>query len=105
VAGEIDGKTLNASRDHHFVPKLLLRPWLVDAADGQRALLGYWWDSRTQKLAVKRKGLEAFCFQLDLLTLASHHLGRDALERVFLVRSILGAPLRATFCWSEDRTA
>jgi Protein of unknown function (DUF4238) len=75
--------TLSTPRDHHFVPKLLLRPWLVQSPDGQRELLGYWWDCRGQKLTIKRKGLDAFCVQLDLLTLKNHHLGRDAIERVF----------------------
>jgi hypothetical protein len=60
---------------HHFVPKLLLRPWLVEQ-DGQRNLHGYWWNTRTQKLACKKRGLEAFCFQLDLNSDAMH-------ERVF----------------------
>lgn len=31
----------------------------------------------------KEKGLDGFCFQLDLLTLKSHNLGRDAIERIF----------------------
>ena|GEM_PF-1007642 len=69
---------------HHFVPKLLLRPWLVEQ-DGQRNLHGYWWNTKThnQKLACKKRGLEAFCFKLDLLSLRAHKLGRDAIERVF----------------------
>jgi len=29
------------------------------------------------------RGLDSFCFQLDLLTLKKHSLGRDAIERVF----------------------
>jgi hypothetical protein len=74
---------LSKARDHHFVPKLLLRPWLVQSQNGQRELHGYWWDGRSQKLTIKRKGLDAFCVQLDLLTLKNHHLGRDAIERVF----------------------
>lgn len=74
---------LSKARDHHFVPKLLLQSWLVQSPDGQLELHGYWWDVRGQKLTIKRKGLKAFCVQLDLLTLKSHHLGQDAIERVF----------------------
>ena len=70
-------------RDHHFVPKLLLRPWLIESADGQWNLFGYWWNSRKQRLDLKRRGLNAFCWQLDLLTLKRHHLGRDVMEKVF----------------------
>ena len=46
-------------------------------------LNGYWWDPRQERLACKRKGVRAFCFRLDLLTLSSHGLGRDALEKLF----------------------
>lgn len=73
---------MQISDKHHYVPKLLLRPWLVEQ-DGHNNLYGYWWDAKTQKLACKKKGLDAFCFQLDLLSLHAHKLGRDALERVF----------------------
>lgn len=74
---------LSNARDHHFVPKLLLRPWLVESPHGQRELHGHWWDARTQNLKIKRKGLDAFCFQPDLLTLKNHQIGPDAIERVF----------------------
>lgn len=73
---------MQVSDKNHYVPKLLLRPWLIEQ-DGQKNLYGYWWDTKTQKLACKKKGLDAFCFQLDLLSLHAHKLGRDALERVF----------------------
>ena len=32
---------------------------------------------------LKRRGLNAFCWQLDLLTLKRHQLGRDVIEKVF----------------------
>jgi Protein of unknown function (DUF4238) len=73
---------VQVSDKNHYVPKLLLRPWLIEQ-DGQRNLYGYWWDTKTQKLACKKKGLDAFCFRPDLLSLHAHKLGRDALERVF----------------------
>jgi Protein of unknown function (DUF4238) len=66
------------ARDHHFVPRFLLRPWCVGGL-----LHGYWWDRRRGELACKRKGPKGFCLQLDLLTLRAHDLGRDALERIF----------------------
>jgi hypothetical protein len=66
------------SRRHHFVPQFLLRAW----ANGD-LLDGYFWDSREQKIFCKTRGSKAFCFGIDLLTLKSHALGRDALEKLF----------------------
>jgi hypothetical protein len=66
------------SRQHHFVPQFLLRPWAV-----QDMLRGYWWDVRHGELASKHRGTKSFCRQLDLLTLNAHGLGRDALEKIF----------------------
>jgi hypothetical protein len=62
------------SHKHHFVPKLLLRPWLREGPGGQLNLWGYHWDHRRAQLACKRRGLDAFCFQIDLLTLQAHAL-------------------------------
>ena len=66
------------AHEHHFVPAFLLRPWCVEGL-----LQGYWWDDRRGELARKRKGTRGFCWQLDLLTLRAHSLGRDAIEKVF----------------------
>ena len=66
------------ARKHHFVPEFLLRPWSLGGV-----LRGYWWDARRDELACIRKGAKGFCRQLELLTLRSHSLGRDALEKVF----------------------
>lgn len=71
------------SRNHHFVPKLLLRPWLVREPTGHHNLWGYWWDAERRRLVLKRRGLNSFCCQIDLLSLQAHHLGRDAIERFF----------------------
>lgn len=75
--------TNQVSKNHHFVPKLLLRPWLVKKPTGDGVLRGYWWNPHSSTLACKIRGLDSFCFQLDLLTLKEHSLGRDAIERVF----------------------
>jgi hypothetical protein len=74
---------MQESRNHHFVPKLLLRPWLVQEANGYRNLWGYWWNAERRRLVQKRRGLNSFCCQIDLLSLQAHHLGRDAIERFF----------------------
>ena len=71
------------SRRHHFVPELLLKPWLVEMPPRQYKLWGYWWDPHKNALACKRLGLNSFCNQLDLLTLKAHNLGRDVIERLF----------------------
>lgn len=46
-------------------------------------LSGYWWDPHSKTLRCKIRGLDSFCFQLDLLTLSKHPLGRDAIETIF----------------------
>src|SRR5687768_932685 len=73
------------SRRHHFVPEALLRPWLVDQ-NGQSVLQGYHWHPYHQTLSCKRRGLDAFCNQIDLLTLNTHPQGVDAIERSFFAK-------------------
>ena len=70
------------SRRHHFVPKFLLRPWVIDFR-GNAILQGYWWDPRAQQLRCKRRGMEAFCNLVDLLTLNSRHVRGDDIERLY----------------------
>lgn len=71
------------AKKHHYVPKFLLRPWLISNSNNQRVLHGHYWDGRRGLMREKVKGLDAFCFQLDLLTLKAHNLGKDAIERIF----------------------
>lgn len=66
------------ARDHHFVPRFILRPWATNGL-----LKGYCWDPRRNALRYKLKGPSGFCAQLDLLSLSAHDLGRDAIERIF----------------------
>lgn len=73
----------NKSRNHHFVPKLLLRPWLRQEAGNQKVLCGHYWNDRRGQLDKKCRGLDSFCSQLDLLTLKSRVTDPDALERIF----------------------
>lgn len=73
----------NEARKHHFVPKLLLRPWVQPNASNQNVLCGHYWNEWHGQMDKKSKGLDGFCSQLDLLTLKSHNLGRDAIERIF----------------------
>lgn len=65
------------------MPKLLLRPWQIENPPNQYNLLGYYWDARLRALRCKKRGVDSFCLQLDLLTLRSNPRGRDAVERVF----------------------
>lgn len=71
------------SKRHHFVPKLLLKPWLLENQQQQPVLRGYYWDQKSSSVRCKEKGMDAFCNQIDLLTLKAHQKGRDALEKVF----------------------
>lgn len=73
---------MQESRNHHFVPKFLLRPWMVEDPHGHLNLWGYWWDPQRRRLIQKRRGLNSFCCQLDLLSLQEHNLGKDAIERL-----------------------
>ena len=75
--------TEQEARNHHFVPKLLLRSWVHRNIKDQKVLCGHYWNSWRGQMDRKYKGLDGFCFQLDLLTLKSHNLGRDAIERIF----------------------
>ncbi|MBY0322276.1 MAG: DUF4238 domain-containing protein [Reyranella sp.] len=68
---------------HHFVPKFLMNPWVVQTGTGQRSLMGYYWDERQRRVRCKIRGLDSFCYQIDLLSLRHHQLGIDAIERVF----------------------
>lgn len=62
----------------HFVPKLLLRPWLVG-----NNLHGYYWHPWRNQLACNARGLDAFCNQLDLLTLRAAGRKRYDIEKIF----------------------
>jgi len=58
-------------------------------------LRGHYWDSHANEMRIKRRGLNSFCCQLDLLSLRRHELGRDAIERQFFGRvDTLGAIAR-----------
>lgn len=74
---------MQESRRHHYVPEFLLNPWLVTHRSTQNVLIGYWWNVRTGELEFKLRGAKSFCFQMDLLTLSNHDLGRDAIEWIF----------------------
>lgn len=71
------------SISHHYVPKLLLRPWLKEEPLGQHNLSGYYWDDKGEKFRCKRSGLKSFCYEDNLLTLHAHPHGKDAIERQF----------------------
>ena len=60
------------------MPRLVLRPW---ARSG--VLWGYHWDARRGVVRVRKRGVGAFCKELDLLSLAASGLRPDALEREF----------------------
>ena len=66
------------SRKHHYVPKFLLEPWVVNDV-----LNAYYWDEWTGKIKCKKRGARFFCNEVDLLTLKDKQLESDALERTF----------------------
>lgn len=72
-------KSKNIRRENHFVPKGLLRQWFW----ADQNLRGYWWDIRHSTLQLKERGLNGFCFQLDLLTTHTKEGMSDQLERDF----------------------
>lgn len=72
----------NPARKHHFVPKLLLRPWLIE-----ENLHGYYFDINKRKLQRKLQcrilGLDGFCYGQDLWSFKTDKRGKDAIEREF----------------------
>ncbi|RTL72536.1 MAG: DUF4238 domain-containing protein [Hyphomicrobiales bacterium] len=66
------------TRDHHYVPRFLLRPWTRAGI-----LWGYYKGVPRADLRVRKLGVGAFCKQLDLLSLKASGLRPDALEREF----------------------
>lgn len=66
------------TREHHYVPRFLLRPW---TRAGE--LWGYYRGTPHGDLRVKKLGVGAFCKELDLLSLKASGLRPDALEREF----------------------
>lgn len=68
----------NPARKHHFVPKLLLRPWLI-----QGNLYGYYFDINKRQLQCRILGLDGFCYGQDLWSFKTDKRGKDAIEREF----------------------
>jgi hypothetical protein len=69
--------SMQISREHHFVPRFLLRRWA--AGD---VLTGLYW-ATDGKIRQRRLGVGAFCKELDLLTINAQGLPPDALEKEF----------------------
>lgn len=67
-----------AARDHHYVPRFLLRAWALG-----EVVHGWWWNPWKDQLVVKSRGVASFCNQIDLLTIGRHQLGQDVIERIF----------------------
>jgi hypothetical protein len=55
----------------------------VETKPRQFNLFGYYWNKEQERVVCKIRGLDSFCNQIDLLTLHSRKLGKDALETVF----------------------
>lgn len=72
------------ARKHHYVPKFLLRPWLLEVRQ-QSILRGAYWDFRRDAIRVKERGLDSFCFQIDLLTTKAAGLPSDRYETGFFL--------------------
>lgn len=73
--------TSKSAREHHYVPRFLLRPWRTDGN-----LHGYYWDGFKQDVRVKKRGVSAFCKELDLLSLKTSIVPSDAIESEFFGR-------------------
>lgn len=71
----------NPSREHHYVPRFLLRPWTQDGN-----LNGYYWDPFLFQVKVRSKGVAYFCKKIDLLTLSGRGAKADLIETEFFGR-------------------
>jgi hypothetical protein len=70
-------------REHHFVPRGLLRPWAREIAKDQIKLTGYYWDKRQNRLRYKQRGVGGFCFQIELLSFRHRSNQPSELETKF----------------------
>ena len=70
-------------RKHHYVPEFLLRPWAKARRGNQSLLRGYYWDERLNRLRHRDRGVGAFCYGLDLLTLKRYRARPAVLEARF----------------------
>jgi len=65
---------------HHYVPKFILKPWLQERKPDQWTLRGYYWDEHSNKVRYRDRGVNAFCFGIDLLSLHGQRKNRAILE-------------------------
>jgi hypothetical protein len=70
-------------RRHHYVPEFILRPWVKEWQPDQALIRGYYWDERSRCIRYRDKGVGAFCYRIDLLTLKNRREGRAILESRF----------------------
>lgn len=70
--------TSKSARKHHYVPRFLLDPWRIDGN-----LYGYYWDGSKQDVCVRKRGVRAFCKELDLLSLETSIVPSDVIESKF----------------------
>lgn len=77
MTGKAGRRAPPLTRDHHYVPRFVLRPW--------RRLGKLWgyYKSMRGDIRVRKLGVGAFCKELDLLSLKASGLRADALERDF----------------------
>ncbi|MBJ7578398.1 DUF4238 domain-containing protein [Devosia sp. MC532] len=67
---------------HHYVPRFLLREWLIDHSK-QRVLRGNYYDPYSRRLRERLRGENFFCNVPDLFTVRGLPSGDDAIERIF----------------------
>lgn len=60
---------MSEPRRHHYVPELILNPWLQEKKPDQWSIRGYYWDEWTNSLRYRDRGAKAFCYGIDLLSL------------------------------------
>lgn len=67
---------------HHYVPRFILREWLVDV-DHQRVLRGHYYDQFSNSMRTRLRGENFFCTVPNLFTVRGLPAGDDAIERHF----------------------
>ncbi len=71
-------------KNQHYVPKLLMKPWVLQNNKRQEVLMAYHWNEYTNSVWCKDcLGTKAYCCQDDLVTVEAHADGRDVLEAKF----------------------
>ncbi|PPE81171.1 hypothetical protein C3941_00110 [Kaistia algarum] len=74
---------MSVARRHHYVPRFLLRQWVVPYGNHGSKLLGHYWDPARERMRLFPCSPKQVCYREDLFGLRGKTLPPDAIERRF----------------------